>query len=112
LNDPLIAWHSPEPAANTSLSGQEISQPLVSVDQPNIVIETIKHAESGNDLIVRLYESQRRRGQVTLTTNFELAEAWHTNLLEEPETSLSIAGYNIRLFVKHYEIVTLKLTPA
>ena len=89
-----------------------MSQPLVSADQPNIVIETIKQAESGNDVVVRLYESQRRRGKVTLTTSFDVAEAWHANLMEEPQTSLAIEGNKISLFVKPYEIVTLRLTPA
>jgi len=112
LNDPLIVWRTSESLEDSNLSGLGVSQPLVSVDRPNIVIETIKQAEHGKDIIVRMYESQRRRGNVTLTTSFELAEAWCTNLLEEPETSLAIEGNAISLFVKPYEIVTLKLTPA
>jgi alpha-mannosidase len=112
LNDPLIAWRPSESPTDAAHTGLGMSQPLVCVDQPNIIIETIKQAESGNDVVVRLYESQRRRGKVTLTTSFELAEAWHTNLLEEPHTSLAIEGNNVSLFVKPYEIVTLKLTPA
>ncbi|MCJ7702225.1 MAG: alpha-mannosidase [Anaerolineales bacterium] len=112
LNDPLIAWRPSESPVDRTHSGQGRSQPLVSVDQPNIIIETIKQAENGNDVIVRLYESQRRRGKVTLTTSFNLAEAWHTNLMEEPQTSLAIEGNNVSLFVKPYEIVTLQLKPA
>jgi alpha-mannosidase len=59
-----------------------------------------------------MYESQRRRGKVRLTTSFELAGAWHTNLLEKPHTSLDIDGNSVRLFIKPFEIVTIKLTPA
>ncbi len=52
LNDPALAMRTEQartpPAATTS---------LLSVDSPNIVIETVKRAEDGNGLIVRLYES-------------------------------------------------------
>lgn len=32
------------------------------VDSPNVVIETVKQAEDGNGVIVRLYECGRTRG--------------------------------------------------
>ena len=74
-------------------------------------IETIKQAEDGPGLILRLYESQRQRGPVTLTTGFNLAEAWRTNLLEENQTSLETGNNHVTLSVKPYEIVTLRLIP-
>jgi alpha-mannosidase len=48
---------------------------LLSVDQPNVVVETVKQAEDGRGLIVRLYECQRSRRTITLTTGFPLAHA-------------------------------------
>ena len=57
----------------------------------------MKRAEDGNGIIVRLYESQRRRGVLTLSAGFGLAEAWHTNLLEENETSLEPSDNTVRL---------------
>ena len=38
--------------------------PLVHTDADNVIIETLKPADDGNGFIVRLYESQRRRGEV------------------------------------------------
>ena len=35
---------------------------VVSVSAPNVIIETMKHAEDGNGIIIRLYEIQRKRG--------------------------------------------------
>jgi alpha-mannosidase len=81
------------------------------VDKPNIVVETIKLAEDGKGVIVRLDESQRRRGHLTLTTGFELAEAWHTNRLEENQAALASEINHVELYVKPYEIVTLRLMP-
>ena len=60
-------------------------------------------------MIVRLYERQRRRGEFTLTAAFLLAEAWRTNLLEENQERLDIDDCELRLPIKPYQIVTLRL---
>lgn len=82
----------------------------ITIDQPNVVIETIKQAEDGQGLILRLYESQRRRGHITLTTSFPLAKAWRTNLLEENQKPLPCDGHCVTFFLKPYQILTLRLT--
>ena len=84
---------------------------LLSVDAPNVVIETIKQAEDGQGIIVRLYESQRRRGKLTLTTGFPLAKAWRANLLEENQERLDCADNRVAIFIKPYQILTLRLLP-
>jgi alpha-mannosidase len=109
LNDPLIVWataRNPKPQTRNlkSLS-------FISVDLPSVVIETIKQAEDGRGLIVRLYESQRRRGVCTLATAFPLAEAWRTNLLEENQERLEIENYKVHFSIKPYQILTLRLLP-
>ena len=109
LNDPLVVY-TPERTGSTSAT-QPVPA-LLAVDKPNIVIETVKRAEDGNGLIVRLFESQRRRGQITLTAGFELAEVWHTNLLEENGEQLSSQGKQVSFSIKPYEIVTLRLVKA
>ncbi len=108
LNDPLIV------AERRGNNAASISNPqsLVSVDRPNVVVETIKQAEDGRGIIVRLYESQRQRGPLTLTTGFDLAEAWRTNLLEENQTALTPGKRSVAMHIKPYEIVTLRLVPA
>jgi alpha-mannosidase len=111
LNDPLIVAEGQSPVSNPKPQISNL-QPLISVDRSNIVIETIKQAEDGHGIIVRFYESQRQRGPVTLTTSFDLAEVWHTNLLEENQTALTPTGRSVSLLVKPYEIVTARLVPA
>ena len=108
LNDPLIVTEG-KTSAQSPRSGL---QSLLSVDRPNIIVETIKRAEDGNGIIVRLYESQRRRGPVRLTAGLEIGEAWRTNLLEENESALQTDGTFVELCVRPYEIVTLRLVPA
>ena len=105
LNDPLLVvkgYDNKKPAGES----------FMSVDQPNVVIETVKQADNGRGIIIRLYESQRQRGEVTLTTNFEIGDAWEANLLEKNQVALSPVGNTVSFFIKPYQIVTLRLVPA
>lgn len=104
LNDPLISYHS-------ALSSERLTPnlSLLVASTPNVVIETVKRAEDGRGWIARLYENQRRRGPVKLTTAFPLAAAYQANLLEETQTELTPNGHTVTLNLKPYEIVTLRL---
>jgi alpha-mannosidase len=113
LNDPLLVHDvSSSTAKEHRVKSHTHMNSLISAEQPNIVIETVKRAEDGNGIIVRLYESQRRRGVVTLTAGFELAEVWHTNLLEHNDEQLQTQGKQVSFSVAPYEIVTLRLVKA
>ncbi|MAU08822.1 MAG: alpha-mannosidase [Anaerolineaceae bacterium] len=105
LNDPVLLVPATEAAG--VLPGVQ----LVSVNKRNAVVETIKQAEDGNGIIVRLYEGERNRGPVTVTAGFDLTAAYHCNLLEETDEELSIDGNTVTLNLKPYEIVTLRLVP-
>ena len=104
LNDPVIvAKVESQFTPNTNI------QSLISTSSPNIIIETIKRAEDGNGYIVRFYEHNRKRGNVTLETAFPLSQVEKVNLLEEPQETLTPQGNQVTLFVKPFEIVTLRL---
>jgi alpha-mannosidase len=106
LNDPVIAFEHESPTSQP----RQI-EPVVSVDSRNVIIETIKQAEDGNGIIVRMYESMRQRGEVTLRTGFKLSEARKTNLLEQTGESLNARGNSVTLYMRPFEIVTLRLIP-
>ena len=114
LNDPPFVFAKPNIAIGQALTAITplSTSSLVAADCTNIVIETVKQAEDGRGIIVRLYDSQRQRGPVTLTTAFAVGEAWQTNLLEEDQAALVVDGHQVQLFVKPYEIVTVRLMPA
>lgn len=82
---------------------------FLSVDCPNVVIETVKKAEDGNGIIVRLYESLRKRGTVSLTAGFKISEAYKCNLLEENPAELEHSANEIKLSVRPFEIITLRI---
>jgi alpha-mannosidase len=108
LNDPLIVYSS---HADRQTSNQPVTSlpSLVSVSQPNLIVETIKGSEDGEGMIVRLYESQRKRGPAQVRFGRALDSAWVTNLLEENESELLVEGDSIRLDVRPYQIITLRV---
>jgi alpha-mannosidase len=109
LNDPLLAR---QVAGTATSSAQTPDRSLVAVDAANVVIETVKQAEDGNGVIVRLYESQRRRGEIKLTAGFPVRAAYRTNLLEEAQAELTITGNTMSYAIRPYEIATFRLVPA
>jgi alpha-mannosidase len=115
LNDPLIvgeARRSDRGNAALARPSALLEASLITVDQPNMVIETIKRAEDGQGIVVRCYESQRRRGPVTLTAGFELGSAWRCNIMEEDRETLEVRDGRVTFDVRPYQIVTLRLVPA
>ena len=108
LNDPILVYRS---KVEGKKSADPISrlQSLISVSSPNVIIETVKCAEDGDGIIVRLYESQRKRGPVQLRLGFAVEAAWETNLLEENESELSVENGSISLNLRPYQIMTLRL---
>ncbi|MCB0077707.1 MAG: alpha-mannosidase [Anaerolineales bacterium] len=103
LNDPLIVQRGSGGAASAP-------QSLLWCDAPNVVIETVKQAEDGRGLVVRLFESQRQRGTVTLHSAFPLAAVARTNLLEDAGEALALADQTcVTLPLRPFEIVTLRL---
>jgi alpha-mannosidase len=107
LNDPLLArWVS----GNQGASPDRVS--LISTDAPNVAIETVKRAEDGRGIIVRLYEFRRVRGPITLKFGFPVAAAYRVNLLEETQATLKATGARVTYTIRPYEIVTLRVVPA
>lgn len=108
LNDPILAWRRVG-IGGGQRSGAAGLPSLVRADAPNVIIETIKMAENGQGVIVRLYESQRRRGRVLVEAAFPLKRAWETNLLEENQRELAVEGRQVSLELRPFQIVTLRL---
>ncbi len=109
LNDPMIVYKQEKISASND--NDKINCPVIKIDSDNIVIETIKQAQDGKGIIVRLYENFRQRGNITITPGFKLKKVYKTNLLEDNKEELPIANGSIKLYVKPYEIISLRLIP-
>ncbi len=117
LNNPLIVYDSASLKGETNSAsanslGYSKSLSFFQIDQPNVIIETIKRAEDGQGIIVRLYEYQRNRGECTLRLGFPINKAWRTNLLEENQEQLEITENSVTLAISPYKVITLRLLPA
>ena len=85
------------------------SYSLVSLDTPNVVLETVKQAENGEGTVLRLYESENARTKTALTLPEGVTKAYETNLLEEIEAELPVVDGKLHFVMKPYEIKTILL---
>jgi alpha-mannosidase len=109
LNDPLIAVVSEK--TGSSKQDKTLINSFVSMDSSGAVIETIKKAENGKGIIVRMYQSMPKRGTVTLTSAFEIEKVNVVNLIEDDQQTLEHINNQVSVYMKPFEIVTLRLIP-
>ncbi|HEY7347153.1 MAG TPA: alpha-mannosidase [Ktedonobacterales bacterium] len=82
---------------------------FVTTDRPGLVIETVKPAENGDGVIVRLYDAHNTRGPAILTFARDIISAEETNLLEEHIGPAEFDGRELRLNVRPYGIETFRI---
>ena len=82
----------------------------ISVDKSNVVVESVKKAEDGNDLIVRLYECHNKRSRVNMKVSGNIISCTECNLLEEQDIAVEFNGDNIKFEIKPFEIKTFKIS--
>jgi alpha-mannosidase len=83
---------------------------LVTCDRPGLVIDTIKPANDGGGLILRLYEGHGTRGPATLRFAHDVAEAIECNLLEEAIGPIDrLDARRVALVVQPYELKTVRV---
>ena len=82
---------------------------FVSIDGENAFIETVKKAEDGDGIIVRVCEEFNEHTQRTLTFGFDFACAVLCDMMEKEISPIEIKGRSISLPLKPFEIVTLKI---
>ena len=83
------------------------SYSLVSVDKDNIIIETVKEAEYGEETVVRMYETKNARTKATVKFGFDVNEVYVSDLSEKKLRKLPVKNNSVSLDVKQFEIVTL-----
>ena len=76
---------------------------------PNVIVESVKRAEDGPELIVRLYESEGTLTDATVRFGFPVRSAAEVNLLEEPERGLAVVDDAIRIRFQPRAICSLRL---
>ena len=80
---------------------------VASVDDPGVIIETIKPAENGKGTVIRLYESLGTTATTALAVNLPHKKAFFTDLLENKLGPANLG----RIEFTPFEITTILLEP-
>jgi alpha-mannosidase len=85
------------------------------VSDPAVVIETLKKAEEGGGLILRVYEAHGGRRRVTIDLPFRIHRVDPVDLMErsapdEGEVALTTTG-GLKFDILPYEIRTFRCVP-
>ena len=101
LNTRVLASSAPAQA--------EALASLVEVDAPNVIVESVKWAEEGDAVVLRLYEAGKTVADATVSFGFDAKSVAETNMLEEnaSEPRLTKVG-SVRLRFRPFEIKTLR----
>lgn len=92
-------------------SAAPVEKSFFRVNNPAVVIDTVKQAEDSPDVVVRLYEAHGAHGRVKLSGALPVKSVVRGNLLEETSAKLTWRD-GVTLNVGPFEIVTLKLALA
>ncbi|MEG1446504.1 MAG: alpha-mannosidase [Ruthenibacterium sp.] len=98
LNTPLCAVMG-------GTAGETFS--FASVNADNLVLDTVKRAEDGSGVVLRIHESRNMRTAGVLTLHQTPVHATACNLLEQPQEALHIEKNSVHFTIKPYEIKTI-----
>ncbi len=77
--------------------------------QNNIMVSSVKPAEDGNGIVLRMVEMEGRKTDTTLRSHWYLRSVFETNLLEKGEKERETDGASVKLTFTPYEIKTIRL---
>ncbi len=104
LNYPLDAVKA---TAKKSSIAESFS--AVSTGVANVICETVKESEDGNDTIIRLYECSNKKTHLNIATDVPFKKAYLCNLMEEEISELEVKDGKIVTDISGFEIVTIRL---
>ena len=94
----------------TAVEDDCLSRSFCQVDKPNVLLLTLKQAEDGDGIIVRLIETEGSDCTATVTLPFlRISKAYQTNLVEENESILPTQEHTVAVPVKSFGITTIRV---
>lgn len=94
----------------TALKGCGERKSFIGISADNVVVETVKPASDGSgDTVIRLYEAAGTLTSCTLTLGFDAEYVTLTDMLEKNGVSLDLTENGVRLTLKAFKVVTLRI---
>ncbi len=110
LNDP-VKTVSGGRGAKSFLRIKPSTNNPVNFSHQNVIIESVKLAEDDSgDWIVRLYESQNTAASCILETEFPIARAFESDMIEQVTKEIPLGQSGLELWFRAFEIKTIRLT--
>ena len=81
---------------------------LLTVDAPNVIVESVKWAEKGRAFVARLYDASGKGSRAAVRFDKKVRRVDETNMLEEDARKLALRGGAVRLHFSPFEIKTLR----
>jgi alpha-mannosidase len=91
-------------------TGVAAPRSFASVDDPNLVLDTIKRAEDSDALVLRLYEAHGARGVARVRLDTSFSSARRANALEDDGDELEVEDGAIVLPYRPHAVLTVKVT--
>src|SRR5204863_5693976 len=82
---------------------------FATVDDPNLVLDTIKRAEDSDAFVLRLYEAHGARGTARVRLAQPFAAVRRANALEDDRDPLEVDGAAIVIPYRPHELITVKV---
>ena len=101
---------APKGAGSENMSRLTMLKPADGVQGvKDFVMETVKQAEDGDGVIVRLYECENARTTTKLHWNRPIASVTECDLQENALTDVPVEGGTFKFTIKPYEIKTFRI---
>ncbi|MCQ2786933.1 MAG: glycosyl hydrolase-related protein, partial [Bacilli bacterium] len=95
---------------NKNVKGyQNVKRSFVSLNTPNVIVETVKRAHNEKAYMIRGFETAGSAHDVSLNVNVPFKKAYLADLMENNLKALPISKGVIKLKVKPFEIFTIKI---
>ena len=104
MNNPMSAIELP--AQHGTLPEQ---YSLVRLSQPNVILETIKEAENGTDLVLRMHEAWNKTSDVEITLGFTPKRIYETDLMENTVQEIPFTENSFHLRFTPFDLRTIKI---
>jgi len=107
INHPLEAVVVMDPSVVNGSKPEEFS--FLKVTPENVVVSSVKKAVNSEDLIIRIYDAAGEKANVELIVNFNVQEAYESDLLERKVKPIDVRQNTIRIPLAPFEIKTIRI---